>query len=165
MCNYCGCRDFPLIARLTEEHEKISNAAGRLRRAITHGEADPVTALDELLTLLMPHTSLEETGLFVELRVEGSLAEAVDKLCAEHDDIHGVLGAVDRAAPDWPAVLAALDRLHRHIDNEEHGLFPASIIALPIEAWDRVTVEGPRDGHCHDHEAHDHDHPHPGARV
>jgi hypothetical protein len=141
MCNYCGCRAFPLIARLSTEHETIANAAGRLRRAVTSGRADPVAALDELLRLLMPHTGSEETGLFVELRAEGSLAEAVDKLCAEHDDIHGVLAAVDRAAPDWPAVLVALDRLHRHIDNEEHGLFPAAVIALPIDAWDRVTPQ------------------------
>jgi hypothetical protein len=140
MCNYCGCREFPLIARLTEEHEAISNAAGRLRRAITDKQAEPVAALDELLYLLMPHTGAEETGLFLELRTEGSLTEAVDKLCAEHADIHGVLAAVDRAAPDWPPVLAALDRLHRHIDNEEHGLFPAAVIALPMEAWDRIAV-------------------------
>ena len=143
MCNYCGCRAFPLIARLTEEHEAIADAAGRLRRAITHGDAEPEPALDDLLALLMPHTAAEETGLFAELRAEGSLTEAVDRLCAEHDDIHGVLGAVDRAAPDWPVILAALDRLHRHIDNEEHGLFPASVIALPIDAWDRVTPDQP----------------------
>lgn len=140
MCNYCGCRSFPLIAQLTEEHERITNAAGRLRRAVTQPGADPGAALDELLALLKPHTSTEETGLFAELRAEGSLAGAVAKLCAEHEDIHGVLGAVDRAAPDWSAVLAALDRLHRHIDNEEHGLFPAAVIALPIDAWDRVTT-------------------------
>lgn len=140
MCNYCGCRDFPLIARLSTEHEAIANAAGRLRRAITGGQDDPVAALDDLLGLLMPHTGAEEAGLFVEVRAEGSLTEAVDKLCAEHDDIHGVLAAVDRTAPDWPAVLAVLDRLHRHIDNEEHGLFPAAVIALPMDAWDRMTA-------------------------
>ncbi|GGM66634.1 hypothetical protein GCM10011608_59930 [Micromonospora sonchi] len=139
MCNYCGCREFPLIGQFATEHEEISNAAGRLREAITKGHADPAPLLDELLALLMPHTCTEETGLFVELRAEGSMAEAVDKLCAEHDDIHGVLGQVDRAAPDWPAVLAALDRLRRHIDNEEHGLFPAAVITLPIPAWDRLT--------------------------
>lgn len=139
MCNYCGCRDFPLIAALTAEHEAITNAAGRLRRAITHGEGDPVAALDDLLALLVPHTSSEETGLFAEVRAEGSLTEAVDRLCAEHADIHGVLGAVDRSAPHWPPVLAALDWLHRHIDNEEHGLFPAAVVALPIDAWDRIT--------------------------
>jgi hemerythrin-like domain-containing protein len=60
-------------------------------------------------------------------------------LCAEHDDIHGVLGGVVRTAPDWPAALAALDLLRRHIDNEEHGLFPAAVVALPMPAWDRIT--------------------------
>lgn len=139
MCNYCGCRSFPLIAALTAEHEAITDAAGRLRRAVDEGRTDPMPALDELLALLTPHTGTEESGLFAELRAEGSLASAVEKLCAEHRDIHGVLGAVDRAAPDWSAVLAALDRLRRHIDNEEHGLFPAAVIALPIDAWDRVT--------------------------
>jgi hemerythrin-like domain-containing protein len=161
MCNYCGCRDFPLIARLTEEHEEIADAAGRLRRAITNHETDPVVGLDELLAHLTPHTNVEETGLFVELRAEGSLAEEVDKLCAEHDDIHGVLGAVDRTAPDWPAVLAALDRLHRHIDNEEHGLFPASVIALPIDAWDRVTPEHARGDGQPNHHADEHHHRRP----
>src|SRR5262245_20548242 len=81
MCNYCGCRDFPLIAQLTAEHEAIANAAGHLRRAITTGEGDPMAALDDLLALLMPHTGTEESGLFVELRTEGSLADAVAKLC------------------------------------------------------------------------------------
>ncbi|WP_433531636.1 hemerythrin domain-containing protein [Micromonospora sp. CA-263727] len=143
MCNYCGCREFPLIGRLTIEHEAIANAAGRLRAAITSGTGHPVALLDELLALLIPHTDTEERGLFVELRAEGSLTEAVDQLCDEHDDIHGVLGTVDRAAPDWAAVLAALDRLHRHIDNEEHGLFPAAVIALPIPVWDRLTPQRP----------------------
>ncbi|MGC3860597.1 hemerythrin domain-containing protein [Micromonospora chersina] len=146
MCNYCGCREFPLIGRLSAEHEAITDAAGRLRSAVRGGGADPLAALDALLALLVPHTRTEEDGLFAELRAEGSLAEAVRRLCAEHDDIHGVLGAVDRAAPDWPPVLAALDRLHRHVDNEEHGLFPAAVIALPIPAWDRITptvISGP----------------------
>ncbi|MGN9768359.1 hemerythrin domain-containing protein [Micromonospora sp. SD12] len=139
MCNYCGCREFPLIGRFSVEHEAIANAAGRLRDAVRAGGADAPAALNALLALLIPHTATEEEGLFAELRAEGSLADAVEKLCAEHEDIHGVLGAVDRCAPDWPAVLAALDRLHRHIDNEEHGLFPAAVIALPIPAWDRIT--------------------------
>jgi len=111
VCNYCGCREFPLIGQLTAEHEAIANAAGRLRRAITSDAHDPLEQLDALLTLLMPHIDAEERGLFVELRAEGGLTEAVDQLCDEHDDIDGVLGAIDRTAPDWPGVLAALDRL------------------------------------------------------
>lgn len=142
MCNYCGCREFPLIGRLSAEHLAVEESAGLLRRAITDGRhADAVRLLDELLALLVPHTATEEGGLFSELRAEGTLAEAVEQLCAEHDDIHGVLGSIDRAAPDWPVVLAALGRLRRHIDNEEHGLFPAAVIALPISAWDRITPD------------------------
>jgi hypothetical protein len=162
VCNYCGCREFPLIGQLTAEHEVIATAAGRLRRAITHGDGAPAAALDDLLALLLPHTTTEEQGLFVELRAEDGLAEAVDKLCAEHDDIHGVLTSVDRTAADWPAVLAALDRLHRHIDNEEHGLFPAAVITLPIDAWDRLTPDRLPDldhhPHPHHHNHQDHDH-------
>jgi hemerythrin-like domain-containing protein len=141
VCNYCGCREFPLIGQLSDEHEEIENAAGLLRVAITEGGADPLARLDDLLALLAPHTATEENGLFTELRDEGSLAGEVAKLCAEHTDIHGMLGAVDRVAPDWSAVLPALERLHRHIDNEEHGLFPAAVIALPISAWDRITPQ------------------------
>jgi hemerythrin-like domain-containing protein len=140
MCNYCGCRDFPLIGRLTDEHTAIEEAAGTLRQAITDGRhTDATRLLDDLLGLLGPHTAGEETGLFAELRAEGSLTDAVTTLCAEHDDIHSVLGGVDPTTPDWPAVLVALDRLRRHIDNEEHGLFPAAVIALPFPAWDRIT--------------------------
>lgn len=138
MCDYCGCRHFPLIGRLSAEHETITNAAGRLREAIAKDRGDPLACLDDLLELLQPHTALEEKGLFAELRAEGSLAEAVERLCAEHDDLRAAL-RVDRAAPDWSRVLAGLERLHRHIDNEEHGLFPAAVIALPMAAWDRLS--------------------------
>ncbi|HEX5595548.1 MAG TPA: hemerythrin domain-containing protein [Micromonosporaceae bacterium] len=138
MCSYCGCRAFPLVGQLSAEHEAIVNAAGLLVRAVRAG-SDSLAALDDLLALLIPHTAAEESGLFAELQAEGTLAGAVDQLRAEHDDIHTVLGRVNRDAPDWEPVLAALDRLRRHIDHEENGLFPAAVIALPIDAWDRIT--------------------------
>ncbi len=144
MCDYCGCRDFPLIGRLSEEHREIGETAGELRRAVNDNRyGDAGRLLEELLGRLLPHTATEESGLFAELRAEGSLAAEVDRLCAEHDDIHGVFGAVDRENPDWAVVLEALSKLRHHIDHEEHGLFPASIIMLPIAAWDRITPEQP----------------------
>ena len=140
MCNYCGCRAFPLIRRLTDEHEAIADTASELRHAIVAGRHDAATRLlDELIGLLIPHTTTEERGLFAELRYDPVFAEEVDNLCREHADIHGVLMTVDRAVPDWSAVIAAIRRLYRHIDNEEHGLFPAAVIALPIPIWDRIT--------------------------
>ncbi|GAA1703609.1 hemerythrin domain-containing protein [Nonomuraea sp. AD125B] len=140
MCNYCGCREFPLIGRLSQEHWDIQECAGELRRAVRAGrQAEAVALLDELLARLLPHTATEEDGLFAELRAEGTLAAEVERLCAEHGAIHGVLAAVDRTAPDWAAVSAALDLLVQHIDHEEHGLFPASVIMLPLSTWDRIT--------------------------
>ncbi|GAA2524958.1 hemerythrin domain-containing protein [Pilimelia columellifera] len=139
MCNYCGCRQFPLIARFTAEHEVISNAAGALREAVEQRRPDVPALLRALVGLVTPHTAAEESGLFRELLAEGSLAEAVERLCAEHTHIHGVLATVDPDAPDPATVLAALDRLREHIDHEEHGLFPAAVIALPFDAWDRVS--------------------------
>lgn len=80
-----------------------------LRRVIIQNRyGDAANLLDELLALLLPHTATEEGGLFAELRVEGSLTGEVERLCAEHDEIHTVLGAIDRQAPDWPAALEAL---------------------------------------------------------
>ncbi|NRQ37072.1 hemerythrin domain-containing protein [Nonomuraea sp. NN258] len=147
MCNYCGCREFPLIGRLTREHVEIQESAAALRRAIDAGHhAEAGRLLDDLLARLVPHTATEENGLFAELRAEGTLADEVTRLCAEHADIHGALAAVDRAAPDWAAVRAALGRLHRHIDHEEHGLFPAAVIMLPLPAWERITPPPAVDG-------------------
>ncbi|KAB8189195.1 hemerythrin domain-containing protein [Nonomuraea phyllanthi] len=142
MCNYCGCRDFPLIGRLSQEHWDILECSGALRRAIGEQQyGDAMALLDELSARLLPHTATEENGLFAELRADGTLADEVERLCAEHAGIHGVLEAIDRDAPDWPAVLGVLDRLHQHIDHEEHGLFPAAVIMLPMAAWDRITPD------------------------
>lgn len=142
MCNYCGCREFPLIGQLTREHVEIQEIAGALRRSIKDGRHDESLALlDALLARLVPHTATEESGLFAELRADGTLAGEVDRLCAEHADIHEALLGVNRAVPDWALVLAAVQRLHRHIDKEEHGLFPAAAIMLPLPAWDRITPE------------------------
>ncbi|TXK34356.1 hemerythrin domain-containing protein [Nonomuraea sp. C10] len=141
MCNYCGCRDFPLIGRLSAEHVEIGEVARTLRMAVDRAAyAEARDLLDDLLALLLPHTAEEERGLFAELREEGTLTGEVDRLCGEHAEIHGVLAAVDRADPDWDRVLGAVKRLHEHIDKEEHGLFPASVIVLPIPAWDRITA-------------------------
>jgi hypothetical protein len=140
MCNYCGCREFPLVGELSSEHVEIEETAGELRRAIQggrYGEAEVL--LDSLTAQLAGHTAKEEEGLFAELRADGALADEVDRLCAEHDDIHGVLRRADRTAPDWALILDGLQRLHWHIDKEEHGLFPAAVITLPLAAWDRIT--------------------------
>jgi hemerythrin-like domain-containing protein len=143
MCNYCGCRDFPEIGELSAEHVEIEETAGLLRRAVDAG--DDTTArrlLSQLTELLMPHVTREETGLFAALSDEVTMRDTLAELCAEHGDLHAVLCPPSGEDPDWPAVLAALERLHHHIDKEEHGVFPAAVVLLPMPAWDRIATAG-----------------------
>jgi hypothetical protein len=144
MCNYCGCLEFPLVRQLTDEHEAIQDAAGRLRPLVREGRyAEARQQLAELDGLLVSHAATEEGILFAELRSEGTLAAEVEQLCVQHKDIHSQLGPVDAAWLDWTAVLGALDLLRQHIEDEEYDLFPAAVVTLPIAAWDRITPPVP----------------------
>lgn len=141
MCNYCGCREFPIIATLTEEHFGIEETAGLLRRAIAAGDdAGARRLLAALADQLGPHVEREETGLFAELASETTLRDTIEQLCVEHEDLDAALRPPSDEGPDWTRVLAALDRLREHIDKEEYGVFPAAVVLLPMPAWDRMSA-------------------------
>nr|WP_299037961.1 hemerythrin domain-containing protein [uncultured Pseudokineococcus sp.] len=167
MCSYCGCRDVVLIGQLTAEHEAVVNAGGLLQRAVAAGETHrAVRLLEELESLLHPHTALEERGLFAELRQDEVFTEHVDRLCGEHRDLDERL-AVCRGG-DWSGLEALLFALREHIEKEENGLFPAALTSLDGDQWERLhedpAVTGtPQHAHPHDQDhqhAHGHDHPH-----
>ena len=139
MCSYCGCRANTVIARYTVEHEGIVNAMGDLRRAAAAGHRDQThSAATALAALLAPHTASEERSLFAELRQDAEFTEHVDELCAEHRTIDEALALVGDGDP--AAVRRLEHMLRRHIDREENGLFPASVIALDGPAWERVVA-------------------------
>jgi hemerythrin-like domain-containing protein len=65
VCEYCGCQDVPAIAALTEEHDEIRAVARDASRAASRGNRGAAAdAAHRLLTLLRPHTEIEEQGLF-----------------------------------------------------------------------------------------------------
>jgi hemerythrin-like domain-containing protein len=137
MCSYCGCRANTIIARFTAEHEVIVNALGMVRRAADSGDAAALSAAaDRLAATLAPHTAAEELALFVELRRDPTLTEHIDLLCAEHIDLDRRLDGLRRGEPDGFGKFEFA--LRRHIDKEENGLFPASVIALDGPSWTRV---------------------------
>jgi|SRR5690606_4288571 len=141
MCEHCGCRQFPVVGRLSEDHLRIHELSGRLRRAIRAGDDGAARGwLTELTDLLVPHVATEESGLFAELRDDETAREFVERLCDDHDDLAAALRPPDRERPDWKAVLAGLDRLQDHIDKEEYGVFPAAVILLSMPAWERITA-------------------------
>lgn len=142
LCDHCGCRAFPAIAALSDEHLQIHEVAGQLRRAIRqkdHHHARRLLA--ELTGLLAPHVAREEQGLFAALHAEETIRAAVAQLCTEHRRLAVALRQPDPTEPDWAPVLAGLDQLSDHIDKEEYGIFPAAVILLPIPVWDRITGE------------------------
>ena len=140
MCSYCGCREsLPIIARWSEEHDEIVNALGHVRRAVAAGVPEEVLGRTaDLRALLDPHTASEERSMFAELRGDPEFTAVVDALCAEHVDIAAGIARVEAGTPGAYDELEHL--LMRHIDKEENGLFPAAILALDGEAWDRAVA-------------------------
>lgn len=140
MCSYCGCREsLSIIARYSKEHDEIVNALGEVRRAVAADDhALVLQRTADLRGLLVPHTESEERSMFAELRTVEEFTATIDGLCAEHVEINRRVDAVDAGEA------GAYDRLERilmdHIDKEENGLFPAAIMALDGEAWDRATA-------------------------
>ncbi len=140
MCSYCGCREsVSIIGRFSEEHDIIVNAMGEVRRALAAATGDVIAArCAELRTLLDPHTASEERSLFAELRAEPEFTDVVDGLCAEHATLDAML---TRIAEGEHALFDTFERmLHAHIDKEENGLFPAAIMALDGERWNRAIA-------------------------
>jgi hemerythrin-like domain-containing protein len=147
MCNYCGCRSTPALARLTAEHERMLNARGELSRAVARGDLNAaVEQLQVLTRLLGPHNRIEELVLYPALLAVDGYQERVSRMYDEHDEIDVVLEQARGAATsrpeavNWDRVQAATHLLAMHIDAEEHGLFPAAAVSLDPEVWDRADA-------------------------
>jgi len=140
MCEYCGCRSVPLIGRFADEHDEIVNLCGDLKRAIERGEgvAEAAKALD---ALLFPHTEAEEVGLFSEMRADSAYEATVESLCAEHQQLDDQLTRIAAGAHEEYAAFE--HALRRHIDHEENGLFPAAVVSLDGDQWERIVEATP----------------------
>lgn len=137
MCEYCGCRDIPIIGRLSEEHYGAVNALGGLRRGIASGDpAEVLKAVNALTGHLFPHNDCEEAGLFRGLCLPDHceyFGASVDKLIEEHILMRTQIAKIREGK--WE-LYGELERtLRKHIDQEENGLFPATAVTLDGETW------------------------------
>jgi len=147
MCEYCGCQAVPAISLLTAEHDTVVNLIGQVRAAVEQARLDEAAqGCRRILTVLGPHTRVEEQALFPAMRAE--FPDQIDALLAEHRSIDAILAeaaAGTPTAPDWPRrLLGALHDLREHILKEQDGVFPASLAILAHEDWemlDRVRGE------------------------
>jgi hemerythrin-like domain-containing protein len=127
VCDHCGCRAFPAIAELTEEHEQILELAWEVAEAAPHS-AVGTAARAQLHSLLAAHVAVEEEVFYPLLVATGDLPlDACAVLEAEHRDLGAALdGRFDRRS---------FYALAAHIENEEMELFPAAMFAFEDEDW------------------------------
>lgn len=137
MCSYCGCRNIPMIAKLTKEHEDIAACAYRLTAAHRDGDvAAGRQAARDVGALLGRHARREENGVFAELKKDDLFTEHIEELCAEHDELDRHIDAI--VAGDLSYVPNLVLLLKSHIDREENGLFPSALAYLSDDQWEVI---------------------------
>jgi hemerythrin-like domain-containing protein len=149
MCEYCGCQSLAAIATLTREHDAVVNLIGDVRTAHAAGDVTAMAATARrIAAMLVPHTEVEEGGLFPAL--VDDFPDQIAMLEAEHRRIEAVLGKAADGTPDDPAwpdrLLDALAMLRDHILKEQDGVFPAALAQLDAEQWAAVDAVRARVG-------------------
>ena len=148
MCEHCGCRGVPPIAELMDEHLALLDEAHRVRRTLGAGDrAGAFAQLGELVRHLSRHVRREEDGIFAALRADGEYVDEVDQLEGEHRGFDAAIADLDVDAPDLEARVARLLReLDDHVERENLGIFPVSVVTLGATGWelvDRAHTETP----------------------
>lgn len=141
MCEYCGCRQIEPLAELMDEHLAILDDAGDVEKALRRGNRERVLELLERLRLrLADHVKREEDGVFAALAELGEFTDEIDELTREHRELDEFLRNVD---PDDPMFTERIRKmathLAEHIDREDLGIFPVSVVTLGAPGWDTVT--------------------------
>lgn len=90
MCEYCGCQSIPAIRELTSEHDAVVDQIGEVTRRLGDGNtAAAAEACRRITRILVPHTAVEEYGLFPAMAAE--FPDQVESLQQEHRAIEAVL--------------------------------------------------------------------------
>jgi hemerythrin-like domain-containing protein len=141
MCEYCGCRQIAPLAELMDEHLALLDEAGEVRRAASHRDLDRAgTLLRSLAVLLDRHVRREEDGVFAALKQTGEYLDELAELEQEHRDFHVDLDRLDPADPSFGERMAEIfAHLTDHIDKEDLGIFPVSVVTLGTQGWDVVA--------------------------
>ena len=140
MCEYCGCREVEPIAELMDEHYALLDDAHLVRRAMASGDREgALEHLRRLVAHLDTHVRREEVGVFAALRDKGEYVEEVEVLEKEHVMLDEGIAALDPESPEFErAVAILLLELDEHVERENLGIFPASVVTLGAKGWDTV---------------------------
>jgi hemerythrin-like domain-containing protein len=130
----------PAIAELMEEHTALVDQAHHVRQDLSAGRATAAKARLALLVAdLGRHVRREERGVFRALRTAGEFIDEIDQLEVEHRDLAGLIAGLDAESADFDAqVTKLLDDLAVHVEREDLGIFPVSVITLGASGWETV---------------------------
>jgi hemerythrin-like domain-containing protein len=148
VCEYCGCREVEPIGELMDEHSALIDEAHQVRRALSGGNQTlAMSRLSRLVAHLGRHVRREEAGVFTALRDKGEFLDELAELEAEHRQFDDAISALHASAPDFiDAVTRLLDDLGEHVEREDLGIFPVSVVTLGAAGWavvDRARAESP----------------------
>ena len=137
MCEHCGCRGVPPIAELMDEHRALLDQAHLVRQGLGSGDHPMAMArLTELVAHLDRHVRREEDGIFAAMRTSGDFIDEVDELEGEHRDLGAAIAALDPDSTVFAArVTRLLDDLEAHVEREDLGIFPVSVVTLGATGW------------------------------
>lgn len=144
MCEYCGCREVPAIAELMDEHTALADEGHYVRQALGVGDLHgAMRLLAGLVGHLDRHVRREEDGIFLAMRAGGEFIDEIDALEGEHRDLAAVVAALDVDSTSFAAdVSRLLDDLDTHVEREDLGIFPVSVVTLGATGW--ATVDEAR---------------------
>lgn len=141
MCGHCGCQGVDAIGELRDEHLSLQERSHAVRQAITAGDRYRAhQLLMPMVTDLVRHVTREEQGVFAALRQQGDFVDEVSALEAEHVALDAAIASLDPERTDFEhAVARLLGDLDEHIEREDLGIFPVSVVTLNATGW--ATVE------------------------
>ncbi|GAA1914837.1 hemerythrin domain-containing protein [Nocardioides marmoribigeumensis] len=141
MCAHCGCHDVPAIRELVDEHDALQEQAYAVRRALAAGDHRAAAGLlGPFVAHLEHHVAREEDGVFTALRDQGDFVEEVEALEGEHLSFAEALERLGSPDDEGFAgrVRTLLESLDVHIEREDVGIFPVSVVTLGATGWETV---------------------------
>jgi hemerythrin-like domain-containing protein len=98
-----------------------------------------MSRLSGLVADLERHVRREEDGIFRALRVAGDFVDEIDELEGEHRELAAVIAGLDVDSPSFEAqVSRLLDDLAVHVEREDLGVFPVSVVTLGADGWEII---------------------------
>lgn len=128
-----------------DQHDVISELGAAVRKLLAEGD-EPTARVQVavLLSILRPHVTWEEDGLFARIVRQGDFADHVARLEADHEKLYAALEAAETGPRSWRIeILEMLDELDAHIYRENFGLFPAAIAVLDGPDWEAIAQSRP----------------------